>query len=187
VLRREDGGYRLVVEPHAVDAERFTELAEAGATALAEGDARLAVQRLDAALALWRGTPFADLGPVTFADSTARYLETVRAAAREDRIAAGLALGGHRRLLNQTVSLTDDYPLRENAWGLRALTLYRSGQRAEALQVLQAIRARLRKELGVPPGPRLSALYKALVTQDSTLDRRPEASRWPRYLATGAW
>lgn len=179
VLRRNGGGYCLVIEPGAVDAEHFTALAAAGATALAAGDAPLAIRRLDSALALWRGAPFADLGPVTFGDSAARHLETVRAAAREDRIAAGLALGEHRHLLNQTRTLTDDYPLHENAWGLRALTLYRSGRRAEALQALRSIRARLGEELGVPPGPRLRALYDAVVSQDSTLDWRPAASGWP--------
>lgn len=186
VLRRHGDGYCLAVEPGAVDAEHFAALAAAGATALAGGDAALAVRRLDDALALWRGTPFADLGPVTFTDSTTRHLETVRAVAREDRIAAGLALGEHRHLLNQTRSLTDDYPLHENAWGLRALTLYRSGRRTEALQALRSIRARLGRELGVPPGPRLRALYEAVVAQDSTLDWRPAAPDWSGYPRAGA-
>lgn len=180
VLRRYGSGYRLVLPPGGVDAERFNALAVAGAAALAGGDAGRAAHQLDDALALWRGAPFANLGAVTFVDSAARHLETLHAAVREDRIAAGLALGEHRRLLNQTRALTDDYPLHENAWGLRALVLYRSGRRTEALQVLRSIRARLRKELDVPPGPRLRALYAAVAAQDSALDWQPEH----RYLST---
>src|SRR4051812_29725468 len=48
------GGYRLAVEPDAVDAHRFQRLAAAGSAA---GDAEL----LREALALWRGPALADI------------------------------------------------------------------------------------------------------------------------------
>ncbi|MFY1632801.1 AfsR/SARP family transcriptional regulator [Solwaraspora sp. WMMB335] len=183
VLRRHTDGYSLIVEPDKVDAKQFTALAASGAAALAEGEAELASRQLDDALALWRGAPYADLGSTTFVDSTVRHLEALHAAAREDRISAGLALGEHRRLLGQTRSLTDDYPLHENAWELRALALYRSGRRIEALEALRSIQTGLQEELGIPPSPRLRALHDAVVAQDATLDWYPTSSACDPYPA----
>ncbi|WP_254910000.1 AfsR/SARP family transcriptional regulator [Micromonospora sp. NBS 11-29] len=173
VLRRHANGYSLALAPGQVDAERFSSLASAGAAALAEGEAELAVRQLDEALALWRGAPYADLCTTTFVDSAVRHLETLWAVAREDRVAAGLALGQHRGLLNQTRTLIDDFPLDEHAWELRALALYRAGRHAEALDALRAIRTGLREELGVSPGPRLRALHQLMVARDATLEWRP--------------
>src|SRR3954471_10535886 len=56
VLVRVGPGYRLAVEPEQVDAQRARRLVSEAA----ERPASDAVALLDEALALWRGTPFAD-------------------------------------------------------------------------------------------------------------------------------
>ena len=60
IIVRDDGGYRLATDPGHVDAVQF-EQAVARAADLVETDPAEASQRLRAALALWRGNPYADL------------------------------------------------------------------------------------------------------------------------------
>src|ERR671930_1163768 len=50
-------GYRLAVEPEAVDLFEFIRLSEEGRAALGVGDAARAAETLGTALALWRGPP----------------------------------------------------------------------------------------------------------------------------------
>ncbi len=173
VLLRHASGYSLALDAESIDAERFTALALAGAAALAAGQAEFAARQLDSALRLWRGAAYADLSSAALVHSAIQHLEGLRAVARENRIAAGLMLGEHHRLLAETRSLVDDYPLHEHAWELWALTLHRCGRRTEALEALRTIRIGLREELGVEPGPNLRALHAAMVAQDPALDWSP--------------
>src|SRR4051794_12684211 len=57
VVETTAGGYRLLIEPEELDAERFARAVTAGREALAEGDAERAGAVLRGALALWRGAP----------------------------------------------------------------------------------------------------------------------------------
>src|SRR4051812_12372096 len=54
-------GYLLAVRPQHVDTSRFSMLLDEGSEALLAGDAALATSTLAAALALWRGSPLADV------------------------------------------------------------------------------------------------------------------------------
>src|ERR671931_237760 len=92
-------GYRLAVDPDALDLSRFEELAQQGRAALGIGDAATAAQALGAALALWRGPALADLALEPFAQTEAARLEELRLAVLEDRIEADLALGRHGPLV----------------------------------------------------------------------------------------
>src|SRR5919202_2797086 len=56
-------GYRLAIDPDALDLARFEELAQQGRAALGIGDAATAAQALGAALALWRGPALAGVAP----------------------------------------------------------------------------------------------------------------------------
>src|SRR5262245_56547130 len=60
VIVRDDGGYRLAADPEQVDAVEFERVVDEAA-ALAETGPAEAAQRLRAALALWRGHPYADM------------------------------------------------------------------------------------------------------------------------------
>jgi DNA-binding SARP family transcriptional activator len=94
VIVRDDGGYRLAADSAQVDAVDF-EQALARAAELLETDPVEASQRLRAALALWRGHPYADL-PGSFAlEVEARRLEELRLRAVETRVEAELSLGHH--------------------------------------------------------------------------------------------
>ncbi|MGB0100822.1 MAG: BTAD domain-containing putative transcriptional regulator, partial [Nocardioides sp.] len=123
---------------------------------------------LDEALALWRGVPYADLGDAPAADAERGRLEELRLLASEDRAALGILLGRHATVAAELDALTRQHPLRERAWGLRALALAGSGRQADALAVLRRIREVLDEELGLEPGPELRAVQGAVLRQELT-------------------
>jgi predicted ATPase/tetratricopeptide (TPR) repeat protein len=93
-------------------------------------------------------------------------LEQLRAAAREERIEAGLAAGRHAELVPELEALVAEHPLRERLRAQLMLALYRSGRQAEALEVFHDARRVLGEELGVDPGPELTHRYEALLRQE---------------------
>src|SRR5262249_3349768 len=98
-------GYVLLVDPGDVDASEFARLAAAGRRMLGAGDpaepgrlleagdAAVTLDRLEAALRLWRGPALADVQGAPFAAAATALLEEQRLAAVEDRALAQLALG----------------------------------------------------------------------------------------------
>lgn len=62
------------------------------------------------------------------------------------------------------------------------VSLYRSGQQADAIGVYEALRRRLAEELGTDPGPSLARLHQAILRHDPRLDpvgRSPHAVEQP--------
>ncbi|CCH76795.1 Transcriptional activator domain [Nostocoides japonicum T1-X7] len=131
---------------------------------------------LTAALALWRGEPYADLGDSQSVVAERARLEELRLVALEDLAVARLALGRHGTVAADLEQLTAAHPLRERLWGLRALALTRSGRQAEALEVLREVRQLLDDELGIEPSPELRQLQTAVLRQDPVLEWTPPPS-----------
>jgi DNA-binding SARP family transcriptional activator len=151
-------GYMLAVRPENVDALRFTQLVDRAAgqpTPTAELDA------LEAALALWRGTPLEGFN--SWLELSRHGLVERYLAAVERRIDLALACGRSSRLLPELTELTAMHPLRESLWLRRLLVLQRSGRPAEALARYDTIRVRLADELGMDPGPDLQRAYTDLL------------------------
>src|SRR5919205_505512 len=170
-------GYRLVVDPEAVDLLRFERLAVRGRTALAAGDAATAAQELAAALALWRGPPLADLAWEQFAQAEVLRLDELHLATLEDRIEADLALGRHGALVGELERLVAENPFRERLRAQLMLALYRAGRQADALAVYQRTRRTLVDELGIEPSETLQKLERAILEHDPGLD--PPTARRP--------
>ena len=164
-------GYLLQVAPGELDALRFERLAAEGNAALASGDAAAAAQRLDQALALWRGPALADIDSVPSVRAEAGRLEEERLAALESRGEALLACGRHRDLIANLEALTTAHPLRERFWSQRMLALYRAGRQADALRAYSELRDLLVAELAIEPGPELRELHARILRQDPALDR----------------
>lgn len=164
------GGYLLRLPPQAVDVWRFEELAAAGRKDLAAGDVEAAGRTLRLAMSQWRDRVLADLAlPPSFQPELVR-LEEGRVAVLEDRVDADLRCGRHHELVGELEQLTAESPLRERLWGQRMLALYRSGRQAEALRAYGDLRALLRDELGISPGPALQDLERAILDQDAALN-----------------
>ena len=95
VLRSVDAGYVLDLTGHRLDADEFAALVEEGRARLDAGDATAARKALVAALGLWRGAPFGELGAEPALVAAAADLDEQRAAAEEWLADARLRLGEH--------------------------------------------------------------------------------------------
>ncbi|MFI5535007.1 BTAD domain-containing putative transcriptional regulator [Nocardia sp. NPDC051900] len=160
-LDGQPGGYRLTVEPHAVDALRFERLLD---QARGGDDARQA-QLLREAVELWRGAPMQDVGiPDSEAfDAVVTRLEGLRLAAMEDRYEAEVRLGRGTELIAELTELVARHPVRERLVAALMRALGAAGRGAEALIAYQRAREALADTLGVDPSPELSALHVALL------------------------
>ena len=155
------GGYRLTVEPDAVDALRFERLVD---QARSERDSRR-VELLRDALALWRGAALQDVGLEDSAafDAVVTRLERLRLTAMEDRFDAEVSLNGGAELVPELTDLVAAHPVRERLAAALMRALAAAGQKTEALLVFERTREALADALGVDPSPELSALHVALL------------------------
>lgn len=185
VIATRGRGYQVSIESDQIDLERFEKLVADGRSALADGDATRARERLSAALGLWRGNALADFEYRPFASSEIARLEDLRLTALEDRMDAGLALGEHAAVVGELESLVGEHPLRERLVGQLMLALYRSGRQADALDRYRRARQQLVEDLGIEPGPDLQALQHSILNQDPALAApwRPRAVKPSRRLA----
>ncbi|HET6549718.1 MAG TPA: BTAD domain-containing putative transcriptional regulator [Solirubrobacter sp.] len=146
------GGYRLALDPDAVDAHRFARLAGEGAAALRAGDRPTAAALLREALALWSG-PFPPL-------------EDARIAALADLAEADGGAG----VLAELEAAVAAHPLHERLAARHIAALYAAGRQADALAAYERVRERLADELGAAPSPELQAAHLAVLRGD---DARP--------------
>ena len=170
-------GYRLTVEPDAVDAVRFERLV--GQARSDEDPRRLRLLR--EALALWRGAAMQDIGLQDRAafDAAVTRLEGLRLTAMEDRFDAEVSLGHGAELVTELTDLVAAHPLRERLVAALMRALAAAGRDTEALLVYQRTREALADALGVDPSPELSALHVALLRGElgRREQRRPEGGR----------
>jgi DNA-binding SARP family transcriptional activator len=169
-LRTVGGGYLLTVRPCELDAERFTARLEDGLDALNTGNAARAAELLREAMKVWRGTPLAEVYFEDFAQPELRRLEEMRLVALESRIEAELQLGRHEHLIGELAAILAHEPTRERVASQLMLALYRSGRQADALDVYQRTRIHLATQLGLEPGPALTALQVQMLRHCPSLD-----------------
>jgi len=169
-------GYLIRLAPEQLDLHRFERATEDAADQLTRGVPRRAADVLHEALALWRGTPLADLAYESFAQTTIERLEEIRLTALELRMDADLALGRHATVLPELESLVQEHPLRERVRGQLMLALYRSGRQTEALDEYGKARAALIEGFGLEPSPTLHELERAILVHDPALELRHEAA-----------
>jgi DNA-binding SARP family transcriptional activator/predicted ATPase len=171
VLVTQPPGYALRVDREALDAVRFEAAITAGRNRLAGGDPAGARAALQEALALWRGSPYTELGFEQFLQAEIARLCELRAGACESLMGAELELGRHAVVIAELERLANEDPVRERRWELLALALYRDGRQADSLRVLQKARAVLGEELGIEPGPALRRLEDDILQQSPLLDQ----------------
>ncbi len=171
-------GYALRPPDEAVDAWRF-ERALTRARGLLAADPARARTETAAALRLWRGEAYAEFADAPWAAVEAARLDGLRLTARETHAAATLHLGRPAEAVAEAEALTREEPLREEGWRLLVLALWADGRQADALAALRRVRRELTEELGIEPGPELTALEEAI------LNRRWEALRVDPFTPGG--
>ncbi|MGK5173456.1 ATP-binding protein, partial [Geodermatophilus sp. CPCC 205761] len=134
----------------------FAELAAAAGEALGRGGAAAGLAAAEDALGLWRGpVALEDAGDRAFAVAARTRLDALRAACREDAVAALVCLGRAGAAVARAEELVAEHPLRERPWVLLLDALHAAGRTAEALARYTDVRRLLGAELGVEPGPAL--------------------------------
>jgi DNA-binding SARP family transcriptional activator len=164
-------GYLLRLAPGDTDAQVFEDLIRAGRRAYAAGDPEQAAAQLAEALALWHGSPLADVPATTLTETEAERLADLRLDAAELRVTAELACGSHAQVIPELRRLLADHALRENLWLLLMRALDGAGRHAEALEAYGQARSVLAEELGVDPGAELRQCYAELLAKDDALTK----------------
>ncbi|WP_186319056.1 AfsR/SARP family transcriptional regulator [Streptomyces sp. SAJ15] len=164
ILRRELSGYVLDVDTDLIDACRFEQLLRDGRRLLLTGQLQRAGATLEACLALWRGSPYAEMRDYEPAAHAAARLEELRLLALESRWEAELLHGRDPSVIAADLAtVSQKFPTRERLSWLHMQALYRAGRQAEALKVYHQTRTLLADEYGVDPGPELQELFGTIL------------------------
>ena len=162
-------GYVLTTDAESIDARRFERLVDIARILLPTAP-HTAIDRIDEALACWRGAPLADFAYEEFAQPEVTRLEELHLNALEVRNDAALELGRYRDLVPELEGLVARHPLREGFRGQLMRALHASGRRADALRVYREGRELLVEELGLDPGVELQRLEQAILLQDASVE-----------------
>ena len=152
------------LEPGAVDVEFARARLREAEQALAAGEVERARAAVDAAAETVAGPLLPGLEGEWIDDHRNRF-EDVRVRLRRAGIEAGLGLGGPEldRVVGEASRLVEAEPASETAVGLLMRTLAARGDRSSALEAYEALRMRLRDELGTTPSPKLASLHAELL------------------------
>ncbi|PSL46000.1 DNA-binding SARP family transcriptional activator [Saccharothrix carnea] len=161
-------GYALNLPRDGVDVARFHSLVSRADSVL-PGQPRQAAELLGRALALWHGPPLADV-PVLGDHPAVVTLAAAQRVALARYAEVMIATGSARDVLPALVADTAEHELDEAAHALLIRAYTATGQRDRAFGAFEVVRRRLTEELGVGPGPELTAAY---------LDALEEAPRRP--------
>src|SRR5258706_651171 len=151
------------------DRTRSGWLRAAGRAGARAGAWSAAWDQLSAALLLWRGPPLADVPSRLLTETEVPRLAEMRLDALEARIDADLHLGRHREVIAELQPLVSAEPLRERLHEFLMLALYRSGQRAAALDAYRRAWRQLVDQAGIEPRPGLRELNQRILRSDPAL------------------
>ena len=164
-------GYLLRVESSELDASRFEELVRTGLAAGSRPEA--AAAGFESALALWRGTPFAEFADDEFATAEVARLTELRTCAVEEYAAALVELSRPGEALGVVEAQLASEPYRERLRAVLMLALARAGRQVEALRAFDTYRRVLADEVGVQPSAALRTLNDEILREHPDLGWQP--------------
>ena len=156
-------GYAIELGAATVDAIEF----EQGVRAAIGAEPSVARARLQNALSLWRGVPYAGFEEVEPLRAEQIRLDEMRLQAIEAHAEALLACGDPNRAITELSAFVLEHPLRADAQATLMRALTATGREAEALRVFQAHRRHLVEELGLEPSPGLRRLEASILRGDT--------------------
>ncbi|MFC0430805.1 BTAD domain-containing putative transcriptional regulator [Kutzneria buriramensis] len=181
-LVRGGGGYMVRADPQAVDLLRFRDLFSFAREQLASNGAAAATEQFLRALALWHGPAASGIPAVARQHPAFAALDREHLAAIAEATDVALRCGMVARVMPALRRSAELNPLDEPLHARLVIALAESGRQAEALEVWQSMRLRLRDELGIDPGAELCAAQSRVL--DGTLAPTPALPPAPNATAT---
>src|SRR3984957_14979567 len=166
VLASSPPGYRLSVADGDCDLDRFITKKAAGIHAAASGHFEQASSHLSAALAEWRGPVLDDLRDFAFVEVFATALLEVKVVAHTALAEAEIACGRADAVIGDLEALTAEHPYRERLWAQLITAYYVAERQSDALDAYRRLKANLAENLGIDPGPAVSALHERILRQE---------------------
>jgi DNA-binding SARP family transcriptional activator len=159
-IRTVPGGYCLPVGEDSLDLAAFRGLLKASqAQPAPEAELRL----LNQALALWRGTPIANIqSELLHRDEVPRLCdEWIHASERCFDLQ--FSMGQYRQALPRLRAMAQAHPGHERLWEQLIEALYQVGRTAEALAGYRHVKRHLDEEYGIDPGSGLQQLELSIL------------------------
>jgi SARP family transcriptional regulator, regulator of embCAB operon len=175
-------GYQLSVADADCDLGRFVTEKTLGVHAAAAGRFEQAGSHLSAALAEWRGPVLDDLREFAFVDTFATALLEDKVVAQTALAEAEIACGRADAVIGQLEALAAEHPFRERLWAQLITAYYVAERQSDALDAYRRLKANLAENLGIDPGPTVSALHERILRQEP-LDAKRSAQTTAAHSA----
>lgn len=159
-------GYALQVSPDEIDVSRFTLAARHGRALLRRGEAGAAVDVLEEALSLWRGSLGQDPPRTRWFDAHIAGLDNARYDACQDLFTACILTDRTDMLAYRIEATLAEAPYRQRLWELLTAVHCVHGDAAGALSVIDRCRVRFADDLGLDLPPGMEALRAAALGWD---------------------
>lgn len=172
LIKTEGYGYRLDLDGVRLDAIEFDVAADESRRAATDEDWEAALERATEGLALWRGSPFTELGDDDFARAEIARLEEAHLELWEMRNESLLRLGRPDEALPELERLVVEHPYRERLWEHLMMARYRLGRHAEALGAYRTLSEHL-AEVGLVPSPMIRRLEEKILLHHEELSAPP--------------
>ncbi len=169
---RQRPGYLLRAASAPLDYDDFVRLTRLARAAAAEGRYEDAAAQLAAAHELWQG-PALTNATEFLVEADYDQLEEARIAGVELRIDTEVMRGRHAEIVSELIGLVAQFPLRERFRAQLMICLHRCDRQADALRTYFEGRDILAEELGVDPGPMLTAAYAQVLAAESSPEQQP--------------
>jgi DNA-binding SARP family transcriptional activator len=185
VLASAPPGYRLTVVDGDCDLDRFITEKTAGIHAAAAGRFEQASSHLSAALTEWRGPVLDDLRDFAFVEGFATALMEDNVLVHTIRAEAEIACGRAYAIIGELETLAAKHPYREPLWAQLITAYYVAERQSDALEAYRRLKTVLAEDLGIDPGPTVSALHARILRQEP-LDTKQAARSTAARAAAGA-
>ncbi|MFD0521846.1 AfsR/SARP family transcriptional regulator [Paractinoplanes durhamensis] len=163
-------GYMFQLGSDVLDVHEFQRIVADGRRSRREGLLEQAFMQFEKAIGMWRGPALGDQRNGPALTAFAGWAELAKMECAEQLVDCALELGRHREYVGYLYTMTSEHPFREVFYQQLMLALYRSGCRAEALQVYQSARTVLDSEFGLEPCRNLRDLQRAILLGDPQLE-----------------
>jgi DNA-binding SARP family transcriptional activator len=166
VLASAPPGYRLSVSDGECDMDRFIAEKTAGMQAVAAERFDQASRHFSAALDEWRGQALDDLSSFAFVEPFATALTEDYMLVQIARAEVEITCGRAGAIIGELESLAAKHPYREPLWAKLITAYYVAERQSDALDAYRRLKTVLAEDLGIDPGPSLSALHGRILRQE---------------------